>query len=150
MYVCRRNCIIITIIIIIIIIVIIIIIIFIIIITIFLNIWRDVVYFVYYYNCVRCCCGDVSKSPGDCNFFGLLLVHWGLPAKSQLLEFLQHLKEDGCGMRWRVIAISLLKMYVRGWHVKLGEVLMLMLMKAGIFLNEIHILCVISTIIIRC
>ena len=106
---------------------------------IFWNIWRYVVYFVYYYNCVRCCCGDVSKSPGDCNFFGLLLVHWGLPPKSQLLEFLPRLEEDGCGMRWRVTAISLLKMYVRGWHVKSrrGRVLVLMLMRAGIFWTKI-------------
>ena len=63
----------------------------------FLNIWRYVVQFVYYYNCVRCCCGDVSKSLGDWNFLRLLLVNWELPPKSQLLEFLQHLEEDGCG-----------------------------------------------------
>ena len=99
MYVCSRNCIII-------------------IINFFLNIWRDVVYFVYYYNCVRCCFGDVSKLPGDCNFFGLLFVHWGQPQISQLLGFLQRLEEDGCGMRWRVIVISLLKMYVKGWRAK--------------------------------
>ena len=109
-YVCSRNCIIIIIIITIVNIIIIL--------SFFLNIWRDVVYFVYCYNCVPCCCGDISKSPGDCNFFGLLLVHWGLPQNSQLLEFLQDLEEDGCGMRWRVIAILLLKMYVRGWYVK--------------------------------
>ena len=68
----------------------------------------------YYYNCVRCCCGDVSKSPADCNFFGLLLIQWGLPPKSQLLEFLQRLEGDGCGRRWSVIVI-LLFIY---WHVK--------------------------------
>ena len=45
-------------------------------------------------------------------------MHWGIPPKSKLLEFLQRLEEDGYGMRWKVIVISLLKMYVRGWHVK--------------------------------
>ena len=45
----------------------------------------------YCYNCARCCCcGNVSKPPG----------------------------QDGCGRKWRVIAISLLKMYVRRWHIK--------------------------------
>ena len=52
---------------------------------------------------------------------GPFLVQWGLhPPKSQLLEFLQRLEEDGCGKRWRVIAILLSKMCVRRWHVKSG------------------------------
>ena len=45
-----------------------------------------------------CCCGDddAPKSPSDGNFFWLLLVQWGRPPESRLLEFLQHLVEDEC------------------------------------------------------
>ena len=40
---------------------------------------------------------DVSESPGDRNFFWLLLVQWGRPPESRFLEFLQRPGEDGCG-----------------------------------------------------
>ena len=50
------------------------IVIIVVIISFYLNIGRDVVYFVYYYSYARCRGGDVSKSPGDCNFFVLFLV----------------------------------------------------------------------------
>ena len=58
-----------------------------------------------------------SKSPSDGNFFWLLLVQWGHPPESRLLEFLKRPKKDGCGggglVGWMVIVVSLWKTYVR-------------------------------------
>ena len=39
----------------------------------------------------------VLKSPGNGDFFRLLLVYWGRPAEPQMLEFLQRPGEDECG-----------------------------------------------------
>ena len=39
----------------------------------------------------------VSESPGNGDFFWLLLVWWGHPPEPRLLEFLKRPGEDECG-----------------------------------------------------